>query len=434
MWNKEIETMSRKDMQALQLRRLQATVKRVYNKVPFYRKKLDEAGITPDSIKTLEDIKKIPFTVKDDLRDNYPFGLFAVPMKNIVRIHASSGTTGKPTTVGYTAADLDMWSECVARLATMAGATADDTAQIAFGYGLFTGAFGLHYGLEKIGATVIPMSSGNTEKQIMIMQDYKSTILVSTPSYALYMAEVMEDLGVKKSDICLKVGLFGAEGSTEEMRAELEKRWGIIATENYGMSELIGPGVSGECIHKTGMHINEDFFIPEIINSETGEVLPEGEFGELVITTVSKEGIPLLRYRTKDITCLMYEPCPCGRTSVRMHKIQGRTDDMLIIRGVNVFPTQVESVLLGIEHISPHYQLVVTKNGYIDELKVVVELEDSSLLDSFSRLESLEKHIRHKLHVVLGIDAKVQLAEPKTIERSVGKAKRVIDLRGEKQK
>ncbi len=429
MWNKAIETMRRPDMEALQLERLKATVGRVYNNVPFYRKRLDDAGVTPESIKSLKDLQRIPFTVKNDLRDHYPFGLFAVPMKDIVRIHASSGTTGKPTTVGYTRADLEMWSECVARLVMAAGATGDDVAQIAFGYGLFTGAFGLHAGLEKVGAAIIPMSSGNTEKQIMIMQDYKSTVLVSTPSYALYMAEVMAEMGVKQSDIALKYGLFGAEGSTEEMRAQLESRWGIIATENYGMSELVGPGVSGECIHKTGMHINEDCFIPEIINPETGEVLEYGEKGELVITTILKEGIPLLRYRTKDITRLIPEVCPCGRTSIRMEKIQGRSDDMLIIRGVNVFPSQVESVLLGMPHISPHYQLEVSKNGFVDALKVIVELEDSSLLESFSQLEALEKSIRHKLQVVLGLDARVQLTEPKTIERSMGKAKRVIDLR-----
>jgi phenylacetate-CoA ligase len=429
MWNKQIETMPRKEMEQLQLQRLRATVKKVYDNVPFYRKRLEEAKITPDSIRSLDDLKNIPFTVKDDLRDNYPFGLFAAPMKDIVRIHASSGTTGKPTTVGYTRGDLDMWSECVARIAAMAGCRDDDIAQVAFGYGLFTGAFGLHYGLEKIGATVIPMSSGNTEKQIMIMQDYGTTVLISTPSYALYMSEVLQEKGVKKSDIKLKIGLFGAEGSTEEMRAQLEERWGILATENYGMSELIGPGVSGECVHKAGMHINEDFFIPEIINPDTGEVLPWGEKGELVITTLMKEGIPLLRYRTKDITYLIPEQCKCGRTSLRMAKIQGRTDDMLIIRGVNVFPSQVESVLLGIKHISPHYLLEVGKNGFVDTLKVIVELEDDSLLDSFSKLEELEKTIKHKLHVVLGLDAKVQLAEPKSIERSMGKAKRVIDKR-----
>ncbi|MDR0405917.1 MAG: phenylacetate--CoA ligase [Clostridiales bacterium] len=429
MWNREVETMRRRDMDALQLERLQRTVKRVYDTVPFYRARLDGAGITPDGVKSLNDLRRIPFTVKDDLRDHYPFGLFAAPMREIVRIHASSGTTGKPTTVGYTRADLDMWSECVARLVTMAGGGADDIAQIAFGYGLFTGAFGLHGGLEKIGASVIPMSSGNTEKQIMIMRDFMSTILVSTPSYAMYMSEALEEQGVKKSDLKLRIGLFGAEGSTEEMRRQLEHRWGITATENYGMSELVGPGVSGECTRKTGMHINEDCFIPEIINPETGETLEYGQTGELVITTVLKEGIPLLRYRTKDITRLIPEPCACGRTTMRMAKIQGRSDDMLIIRGVNVFPSQVESVLLGMAHISPHYQLVVSKSGYTDVLEVVVELEDDALLDSFGQLETLEKSIKHKLHVVLGLDAQVRLAEPKTIERSTGKAKRVIDLR-----
>ena len=429
MWNEQIETMSRDDMRTLQLARLKQTLERGYKNVPFYKKRLDDVGIVPDKVNSLEDLQHIPFTVKDDLRDNYPFGLFAVPMKEIVRIHASSGTTGKPTTVGYTRADLDMWSECVARIATMAGASENDIAQIAFGYGLFTGAFGLHYGLEKIGAAIIPMSSGNTEKQAMIMQDYGSTILVSTPSYALYMSEVMQEQGIKKSDIKLKIGLFGAEGSTEEMRSQLENRFGIIATENYGMSELIGPGVSGECIHKTGMHINEDYFIPEIIDSQTGKVLPYGQKGELVITTISKQGIPLLRYRTKDITYLIPEKCKCGRTTIRMAKIQGRSDDMLIIRGVNVFPSQVESVLLGMPHISPHYQLEVSRVGYLDNLKVIVELEDESLLESFSQLEQLEKNIKQKLHIVLGLDAKVHLAEPKTIERSLGKAKRVIDLR-----
>ncbi|MDD3766021.1 MAG: phenylacetate--CoA ligase [Eubacteriales bacterium] len=429
MWNKEVETLPRDKMEEIQLERLKDTVKRVYENVPFYRNRLDEAGVSPDNIKSLDDIRRIPFTVKDDLRENYPFGMFAAPMKDIVRIHASSGTTGKPTTVGYTKADLELWSECVARIIAMAGGTCEDIAQIAFGYGLFTGAFGLHYGLEKIGAAVIPMSSGNTEKQIMIMKDYQSTILVSTPSYAMHMVEVMEELGVKKSELNLKIGLFGAEGSTEEMRAQLEKRWGILATENYGMSELIGPGVSGECVHKTGMHINEDYFIPEIIDPDTGEVLKDGETGELVITTIGKQGIPLLRYRTKDITYLIKEPCPCGRTTTRMAKIQGRSDDMLIIRGVNVFPSQVESVLLGIEHISPHYQLIVEREGFIDKLKVVVELEDSSLLESFAQLEKLEETIKHKLHTVLGLSAKVELAEPRTIERFTGKAKRVIDLR-----
>jgi len=429
IWNKEIETISRPKLEELQLERLKATVKRVYENVPFYRKRLDENGITPDGIKSLADLKNIPFTTKEDIRLNYPYGMFAEPMKKIVRVHASSGTTGKPTVVGYTKNDINLWSECVARLITMAGGREDDIAQVAFGYGLFTGAFGLHYGLEKIGTTVIPMSSGNTEKQIMIMQDFLSTILISTPSYALHMSEVKEELGIKNSDLKLRIGLFGAEGCTDAMREEIEKRFGIVATENYGLSEIIGPGVSGDCLYKNGLHINEDHFLPEIINPNTGEVLEWGEKGELVITTITKEGFPLLRYRTKDITWLIPEQCQCGRTSARMGKIQGRTDDMLIIRGVNVFPSQVEGVLVGMNHISPHYQLVVSKNGFVDELKIVVELSDSSFSDSFADLERLEKEIKSKLHTVLGLSAKIQLAEPKSIERSMGKAKRVIDLR-----
>lgn len=429
IWNKEIETISRPKLEELQLERLKATVKRVYENVPFYSKRLDENGITPDGIKSLADLKNIPFTTKEDIRLNYPYGMFAEPMKKIIRIHASSGTTGKPTVVGYTKNDINLWSECVARLITMAGGKEDDIAQVAFGYGLFTGAFGLHYGLEKIGASVIPMSSGNTEKQIMIMQDFLSTILISTPSYALHMSEVKEELGVKNSDLKLRIGLFGAEGSTDAMREEIEKRWGIVATENYGLSEIIGPGVSGDCLFKNGLHINEDHFLAEVINPNTGEVLDWGEKGELVITTITKEGFPLLRYRTKDITWLIPEQCQCGRTSARMGKIQGRTDDMLIIRGVNVFPSQVEGVLVGMNHISPHYQLVVSKNGFVDELKIVVELSDASFSDSFADLEKLEKEIKSKLHTVLGLSAKIQLAEPKSIERSMGKAKRVIDLR-----
>ncbi|MCX7714301.1 MAG: phenylacetate--CoA ligase [Clostridia bacterium] len=429
IWNTEAETMSRKDIKALQLAKLRETVSRVYHCVPFYRKRFDEAGIIPDDIKTLEDLQKIPFTVKDDLRDNYPYGLFGVPMKDIVRIHASSGTTGKPTVVGYTKNDIEMWSECVARLITMAGGTAEDIAQISFGYGLFTGAFGLHYGMEKVGAAVIPMSAGNTEKQLMIMQDFKPTILISTPSYALYMSEVAQELGIKKEALSLRIGMFGAEGHTEEMRKELEKRWGIVATENYGLSEVTGPGVAGECTYHTGMHINEDYFIVEIIDPETGEVLPDGETGEVVITPIQKEGIPLLRYRTKDISRIDTEKCECGRTTARLHKIQGRTDDMLIIKGVNVFPSQVESVLLGMEQISPQYQLVVSKKGFTDDLEVKVELQDIELLENFSELEALRKKIHHKLQTVLGLDAKVSLVGPKSIERTSGKAKRVLDLR-----
>ena len=428
IFNPAIETMERSEMEALQLKRLQETVAYVYERVPMYRDRLDEMGVKPSDIKTLADIRKLPFTVKDDLRDNYPYGLFAVPMSEVVRVHASSGTTGRPTVVGYTADDIEMWSECVARLCAAGGATREDIAQISFGYGLFTGAFGLHQGLAKVGAAVVPISSGNTERQINLMSDFGSTVLVATPSYALYMAEVAEKMGMMDK-IKLRVGLFGAEGSTEEMRAELEKRWGIVATENYGMSELIGPGVSGECTEKTGMHINEDYFYCEIVNPETGEPVPDGEWGELVVTPLAKQALPLLRYRTHDITRLIREKCPCGRTTTRMQKIAGRSDDMLIIRGVNVFPSQIESVLIGMKEIAPHYEIVVTRKGYLDQIEVKVELHDASLLDSYGELEKLQKTIHDKLKVILQIDAKVTLVSPNTLKRFEGKAKRVTDLR-----
>ncbi len=431
IFNPEIETMSRSDMEALQLKRLQETVAYVYEKVPFYKEKLDEMGVKPEDIRSLSDIRKLPFTVKDDLRDHYPYGLFAVPMNEVVRIHASSGTTGRPTVVGYTDKDIEMWSECVARLAAAGGATKEDIAQISFGYGLFTGAFGLHQGLAKLGAAVIPISSGNTERQINLMSDFGSTVLVATPSYALYMAEVAEKMGMMDK-IKLRVGLFGAEGSTEEMRTELEKRWGIVATENYGMSELVGPGVSGECTEKTGMHINEDYFYCEVVNPETGEPVPDGEWGELVVTPLAKQALPLLRYRTHDITRLLRDKCPCGRTTTRMQKIAGRTDDMLIIRGVNVFPSQIESVLIGMEGIGPHYEIVVTKKGYMDQIEVKVELSEEHPLDSYGQLEALTRDIRDRLKVTLQIDAKVTLVSPNTLKRFEGKAKRVTDLRDKK--
>jgi phenylacetate-CoA ligase len=428
IWSKE-ETLSRNEMERLQINRLKTTIQNAYEKVPFYKNMFDSAGLKPEDVKTLEDLKKIPFTVKEDLRDHYPFGLFTVPLKDIVRLHASSGTTGKPTVVGYTKKDLDTWAELTARVIAEAGVTEEDVAQIAFGYGLFTGAFGLHYGFEKIGATVIPASSGNTEKQIMLMKDFGTTVLVSTPSYAMHMAEIAEQMGIK--DLKLRVGLFGAEGCTEEMRQELEKRWNILATENYGLSEIIGPGVSGECIFKCGMHIAEDHFIPEIINSETGEVLAPGEKGELVLTTITKEGLPMIRYRTKDISRLYYESCKCGRTTVRMEKVQGRSDDMLIIRGINVFPSQIEGVLIGTEAIGPHYEIIIKKKGYLDVLEINVELIDGRLLEKFSELEDLENTIREKLRTVLSIDAAVNLVEPRSLKRFEGKAKRVIDLRNE---
>lgn len=425
----EVEALPRKKLQELQLERLKGIVKYAYENVPFYRKVFDKIGLKPEDINSLEDLSKIPFTTKEDLRQNYPYSMFAVPLKRIVRLHASSGTTGRPTVVGYTRNDIDTWSELVARIAFMAGVREDDVAQIAFSYGLFTGAFGLHYGLEKIGATVVPISSGNTERQITIMKDFGSTVLVSTPSYALYMAEVAREMGVKKEDLKLRLGLFGAEGSTKEMRNEIERLFNITATENYGLSEIIGPGVSGECEEKNGLHIAEDHFLAEIIDPDTGEVLDYGQKGELVITTLTKEAMPLLRYRTRDITSINPEPCRCGRTLARMSSVEGRTDDMLIIRGVNVYPSQIESVLMSIKGIGPHYEIVVTKKGYLDELTVNVELADPDMLDKYQKLEELRNLIRSKLKSVIQIDANVKLVEPKSLARFEGKAKRVKDLR-----
>lgn len=431
IWAKE-ETLSRKDMEALQLKRLQETLKRIYEKVPSYREKMVEAGITPEDIESLEDLKRLPFTNKKDLRDNYPFGLFTVPKKELVRVHASSGTTGKPTVVGYTEKDLKTWTECVSRIAAMGGATEEDVAQICFGYGMFTGALGLHYGLENLGATVCPTSSGNTQKQIMYMQDFETTLLVATPSYALHIGEVAKQMGIDPAeDLKIGIALVGGEGMTEPMRQEMYKIWGnkLKVTQNYGMSELIGPGVSGECLELCGMHINEDHFIPEIINPDTGEVLPPGEKGELVITCITKEALPLIRYRTKDITRLLYEPCKCGRTTVRMENLSGRSDDMLIIRGVNVFPSQIEEVLLEVPEIGAHYEIMVDRKNHLDYMEIKVELADESLLDSYVKLGELEQKIKTKLRVVLGLDAMVKLVAPRSLQRFEGKAKRVTDLR-----
>lgn len=429
IWDKKWECASREDLTEIQLSRLQETVNRIYNKVPYYRQALDELDIKPQDIKSLEDLQRLPFTTKEALRDNYPFGLFTVPKEDLLRIHASSGTTGKPTVVGYTRQDLETWSQVVARIVAMAGVGPGDVAQVAFGYGLFTGAFGLHYGLEKVGALVVPASTGNTERQIMLMQDFEVTALIATPSYALYMAEVAENMGIDPRELPLKYGLFGSEACTEEMRGELEKRWGILATDNYGMSEIIGPGVSGECIYKDGLHIMEDHFIVEVIDPDTGEVLAPGETGELVITAITKEALPIIRYRTKDISRLNYDPCPCGRTSVRMEKVKGRTDDMLIIRGVNVFPSQIESVLVQVEGVSPNYLLVVTRDGYLDNLEVKIEVTDAWFTGKFKELENLERKLAHRLNTVLGISAKVHLVEPRSLQRFEGKAKRVEDLR-----
>lgn len=430
IWSKE-ETLSREEIESLQLERLKETVFRVYEKVPAYRAKMDALNVKPQDVKTLKDLSKLPFVTKQDMRDTYPFGLFAVPKNQLVRIHASSGTTGKPTVVGYTENDLKSWTECVSRIACMGGATKDDVAQICFGYGMFTGALGLHYGLENIGATIVPSSTGNSEKQIMYMKDFGTTLLVATPSYALRLAEVANEIGVDpKKDLNVKIGLVGSELLTDAMREEMYKAWGknMLITSNYGMSELMGPGVSGECEYLCGMHINEDYFIPEIIDPVSGEVLPAGEKGELVITCIKKEGLPLIRYRTKDITRLMYEPCKCGRTFVRMENLSGRSDDMLKIRGVNVFPSQIEEVILSFNELGPHYEIIVTREGYTDKLEIRVELTHST--DSFGVLQKLADSVRNKLKIMLGLDAKVKLESPNTLQRFEGKAKRIKDLRG----
>ena len=432
IWSKE-ECLSREEMEGLQLARLQETVARVYEKVPYYRAKMQEKGITPQDIQSLADLQKLPFTTKQDMRDTYPFGLFAVPQQELVRIHASSGTTGKPTVVGYTRGDLDVWTDCVSRIACMGGATEKDVAQICFGYGMFTGALGLHYGLEKIGAAIVPSSTGNSEKQIMYMQDFNTSLLVATPSYALRLAEVARDMGVDpRTDLSVKTALVGSELLTDAMREEMHLAWGrdVNITSNYGMSELMGPGVSGECLQHCGMHINEDYFIPEIIDSATGEVLPAGEKGELVITCIKKEGLPLIRYRTKDVTRLFYEPCACGRTTCRMENLSGRSDDMLKIRGVNVFPSQIEEVVLSVAELGPHYEIIVEREGYTDKLTVRVELNKET--DSFAELQRIEAVTRNKLKTMLGLDAKIRLESPNTLQRFEGKAKRVRDLRNNK--
>ena len=433
IWSKE-ETLTRAEMESLQLERLKETVARVYEKVPYYRAKMEEKGVKPQDIQSLSDLAKLPFTTKQDMRDSYPFGLFAVEQDEIVRIHASSGTTGKPTVVGYTRGDLDTWTDCVSRIACMGGASRKDVAQICFGYGMFTGALGLHYGLEKIGAAIVPSSTGNSEKQLMYMQDFKTSLLVATPSYGLRLAEVAREIGINpEKDLNVKIALVGSELLTDAMREEMHLAWGrdVKITSNYGMSELMGPGVSGECLEHCGMHINEDYFLPEIIDSETGEVLPAGEKGELVITCIKKEALPLIRYRTKDITRLIYEPCKCGRTTVRMENLSGRSDDMLKIRGVNVFPSQIEEVVLSVEGLGPHYEIIVERDGYADKLSVRVELATAT--DSFKVLESIERSVRNKLKVMLGLDAKVILESPNTLARFEGKAKRVRDLRKEQK-
>jgi phenylacetate-CoA ligase len=428
IWN-QVECADREQMREIQSKRLSDMIKRVYNTVPFYQKKLKDLGIEPGDIKSIDQLKDLPFTLKTDLRDNYPFGLFTVPQSEIVRIHASSGTTGKPTVVGYTKNDIDMWSEVVARSLTMAGVSKNDIIQVAYGYGLFTGGLGLHYGAEKVGASVIPISGGNTAKQLQLMRDFGSTVIACTPSYAAFLGESILKENIDPAEIKLKVGIFGAEPWTEEMRAEIQKLLKIKAYDIYGLSEIIGPGVSMECEHQCGSHIFEDHFIPEIIDPKTLEVLPYGELGELVFTPVSKEAMPLIRYRTRDLTRLHVDKCACGRTLVRMEKCLGRSDDMLIIRGVNVFPSQVESVLLEMEEASPHYQLVVNREHNLDTLEIKVELNEKYWSDEIKVIEGIKKMISHKISNVLGLSATIRLVEPRTIERSEGKAKRVIDNR-----
>lgn len=426
----EYETMPREAMESIQLRRLQTTLQRVYATVPFYREKFEQAGLTPSDIQSLNDLEKIPFTYKKDLRDNYPFGMFAVPMDNVVRIHASSGTTGQPTVVGYTARDIDTWANLMARSLAAGGASRGDIIHNAYGYGLFTGGLGVHYGAEKMGASVIPVSGGNSKRQIIIMKDFGPTIITATPSYALHLAEVAEEMGVSFNDLKFKFGIFGAEPWSETMRQEIERKLNLTAVDIYGLSEVIGPGVSIECHEaKNGMHIFEDHFIPEIINPETGQTLPYGEIGELVFTSITKEAFPVIRYRTRDITRLHPEVCTCGRTLVRMEKVSGRTDDMLIIRGVNVFPSQIESVLMETDAVEPHYQLVIGRKENLDTLTVMVEVGENIFSDEVKGLQKLEKKISHNIKEFLGVSAKVQLVEPKTIARSQGKAVRVIDNR-----
>ncbi|MFZ7102264.1 MAG: phenylacetate--CoA ligase family protein [Peptococcaceae bacterium] len=428
-WNPNYELMPREELQEVQLQRLKSVVEKVYFNVPFYRHALQSAGIEPGDINSLADLKHLPFTTKQDLRDNYPYGMFTVPLSEIVRVHASSGTTGKPTVVGYTRKDLNTWSELMARTLTAGGTTKDSVIQIAFGYGLFTGGLGAHYGAEHVGASVIPISGGNTQRQIMLMKDFGTTVLACTPSYAIYLAEAIEEMGINVADLKLKYGIFGAEPWSENMRKEIEKRLGISAIDIYGLSEIIGPGVAAECQCKVGLHIAEDHFIPEIIDPKTLQPLPYGQQGELVFTTITKEGIPVLRYRTRDISVLHPEVCACGRTHVRMERVTGRTDDMIIIRGVNVFPSQVESVLLDIGETEPHYQLIIERKNNLDVLQILVEVSEKMFLDKIGNLEQLEHTIRSKIETILGISADIKLVEPKTIPRSEGKAVRVIDNR-----
>jgi len=428
-WQPDNECMDREELAQLQLERLESTLSRVYRNVPFYRKKFDEIGFDPDELRSLDDLRKLPFTTKNDLRENYPYGLFAVPLREVVRVHASSGTTGMSTVVGYTRNDIKTWSNLVARILTAGGITKDDVIQVTFNYGLFTGAFGLHYGAERVGASVIPISSGNTKRQIKIMQDFKTTVLVGTPSYAMLIADTIVEMGINPNSLSLKYGLFGAEPWSDAMRRELEQKLKIIATDNYGLSEVMGPGVAGECLEREGLHLAEDHFLVELINPDTLEPVKPGETGEMVITTLTKEAFPVIRYRTRDLTRITAAPCPCGRTMRRMSRVFGRTDDMLIIRGVNVFPQQIETVLFEIEGVAPHYQIIIDRKGALDETTVNVEVSESIFFDEMKKQTELKETIKKRLASELGISVEVKLVEKKTLERFEGKAKRVIDNR-----
>ncbi|MGI6621823.1 MAG: phenylacetate--CoA ligase [Clostridiaceae bacterium] len=428
-WNSEMETMDRETLRRIQGERLKATIKRVYENVPYYAEKMKKAGVTPEDINTADDISKLPFTTKSDLRDNYPFGTFAVPLKDVVRVHASSGTTGKQTVVGYTQNDIEIWAECVARCLYCAGVGKDDVVHVAYGYGLFTGGLGLHYGAEMVGATVIPVSGGNTARQIQLLKDFEATVLCCTPSYALYIADEMVSAGLTKDDLKLRIGIFGAEPWSEEMRKQIEQRLGIKAYDIYGLSEIMGPGVSMNCHCQSDLHIISDHFIAEVIDPESGEVLPEGTRGELVFTCITKEALPLIRYRTRDLSILTYETCACGRTSTRMQKVTGRSDDMLIIRGVNVFPSQIESVLLKYSEVEPHYMIYVDRVGHLDIMEIHIEMNQSIFSDRVKVIESIERKLRHEIESTLGINTRIRLVEPKSIQRSEGKAKRVVDKR-----
>ncbi|MGO9611636.1 MAG: phenylacetate--CoA ligase family protein [Dissulfurispiraceae bacterium] len=428
-WEAMRECMDRGELEQLQLERLQSTLLRVYMNVPFYRKKFDDLGIDPDNFRSLDDVRKLPFTTKEDLRNSYPFGMFAVPLREVVRIQASSGTTGMPTVVGYTRNDIKNWSNLVARVLAAGGVTQNDIVQISFDYGLFTGAFGLHYGAERLGASVIPISGGNTRRQVKIMQDFKTTALLCTPSYALLIADTISEMGINVNSLSLKHGLFGAEPWSEAMRQELQEKLKIVATDNYGLSEVMGPGIAGECLERNGLHISEDCFLVEVVDPDTLERVPPGEIGELVITTLTKEAFPVVRFRTRDLTRLIAERCPCGRTSVRMSKVMGRTDDMIKIMGVNIFPSQIEAVLVEIEGTEPHYQIIIERKGGFDELTVLVEVSESIFFDEVKKQKAFIDLIKAKLASELGIAVEVKPVEKKTLERFEGKAKRVLDNR-----